>query len=203
MLVLSKCGLESNYRCAVGVKVIFFYNYYRTVSLAIAVTLRSLSAVLPTSTVTRWINGVSHLPIPVFPTVVNCAHSQHIDIVWSTVAPSHERVFFFYNDLFIYLFFSLVQELEFDWDETTQGLVLASFFWGYVVTQMPGGMFADKYGGKATLGLGMLCSSIGTIVTPYVARSYGSMALIVLRLIIGLSQVRARNTTVETVQYLS
>lgn len=79
--------------------------------------------------------------------------------------------------------------MEFDWDEKIQGLVLSSFFWGYVITQMPGGMLADKYGGKATLGLGMLFSSIGTIITPVVARIYGPEALIVLRLIIGLAQV--------------
>lgn len=79
--------------------------------------------------------------------------------------------------------------MEFDWDEKTQGLVLASFFWGYVITQMPGGLLADKYGGKVTLGIGMLFSSIGTILTPLVARNYGPVALIVLRLIIGLAQV--------------
>jgi len=81
------------------------------------------------------------------------------------------------------------QEMEFDWDERIQGLVLSSFFWGYVITQMPGGMLADKYGGKATLGLGMLFSSIGTIITPFVARSYGPEVLIILRLVIGLAQV--------------
>ncbi|XP_025207799.1 putative inorganic phosphate cotransporter [Melanaphis sacchari] len=85
-------------------------------------------------------------------------------------------------------FFFLLQEMEFDWDEKTQGLILSSFFWGYVITQMPGGMLADLYGGKATLGLGMLFSSIGTIITPFVARSYGPSELIILRLIIGLAQ---------------
>jgi len=87
------------------------------------------------------------------------------------------------------IFLLLLQEMEFDWDEKTQGLVLSSFFWGYVITQMPGGMLADMYGGKATLGLGMLFSSIGTIITPFVARSYGPEELIILRLIIGLAQV--------------
>lgn len=95
--------------------------------------------------------------------------------------------------------------MEFDWNEKTQGLILSSFFWGYVITQMPGGMFADKYGGKATLGLGMLLSSIGTILTPFVARTYGPAALIVLRVIIGLSQVRilqgSNNTYVYTVSH--
>jgi len=54
---------------------------------------------------------------------------------------------------------------------------------------MPGGMWADTYGGKATLGLGMLLSSIGTIITPVVARNFGPEELIILRLIIGLAQV--------------
>jgi ACS family sodium-dependent inorganic phosphate cotransporter len=89
-----------------------------------------------------------------------------------------------------------LQKLEFDWDEEVQGLVLSSFFWGYVITQLPGGMLADNYGGKATLGLGMLCSSIGTILTPFVARNYGPTALIVLRLIIGLAQVRRSVLTI-------
>lgn len=82
----------------------------------------------------------------------------------------------------------MLQEMEFDWDEKTQGLILSAFFWGYVITQMPGGMLADKYGGKATLGLGMLFSSIGTVITPVVAR-IGPVMLIILRLIIGLAQV--------------
>lgn len=82
----------------------------------------------------------------------------------------------------------MLQDMEFTWDEKTQGLVLSAFFWGYVITQMPGGLLADKYGGKATLGLGMLFSSIGTIITPFVAR-IGPVSLITLRLVIGLAQV--------------
>lgn len=83
----------------------------------------------------------------------------------------------------------LLQDMEFVWSEKTQGLILASFFWGYVITQIPGGMFADKYGGKVTLGLGMLFSSLGTVITPFVARNCGPTALIILRVIIGLAQV--------------
>lgn len=83
----------------------------------------------------------------------------------------------------------MLQVMEFDWSEKTQGMILASFFWGYVITQMPGGMFADKYGGKATLGFGMLFSSLGTVITPFIARTSGPFALIILRVVIGLAQV--------------
>jgi len=31
---------------------------------------------------------------------------------------------------------------DFDWDSKTQGLILASFFYGYIFTQIPGGYFA-------------------------------------------------------------
>lgn len=79
--------------------------------------------------------------------------------------------------------------MEFDWDEKTQGLILASFFWGYVITQIPGGMWADKYGGKITVALGVMLSSLGSLLTPYVARTHGPIALVVLRLVIGLAQV--------------
>ena len=37
---------------------------------------------------------------------------------------------------------------DFEWDSGTQGLILASFFYGYIVTQIPGGYLATKYGGK-------------------------------------------------------
>ncbi|XP_023238892.1 sodium-dependent phosphate transport protein 1, chloroplastic-like [Centruroides sculpturatus] len=28
---------------------------------------------------------------------------------------------------------------DYDWDTKLQGIILASFFWGYIVTQIPGG----------------------------------------------------------------
>ena len=43
-----------------------------------------------------------------------------------------------------------LQVPDFDWDSQTQGLILASFFYGYIFTQIPGGYFATKYGGKVT-----------------------------------------------------
>lgn len=34
---------------------------------------------------------------------------------------------------------------EFDWTPETIGVVDSSFFWGYIVTQIPGGFLAAKY----------------------------------------------------------
>jgi MFS family permease len=77
----------------------------------------------------------------------------------------------------------------FDWDEKTQGLILGAFFWGYLVTHMPGGILAEKFGGKWTLGLGILSTAVLTLLTPVVVKAGGASALIALRVVEGLGEV--------------
>ncbi|CAD5119812.1 DgyrCDS8396 [Dimorphilus gyrociliatus] len=60
---------------------------------------------------------------------------------------------------------------EFNWDSNTQNLILAAFFYGYIVTQIPGGWMAEKFGAKLVYGLGVLCTSILTLITPLAART--------------------------------
>ncbi|XP_016838309.1 putative inorganic phosphate cotransporter [Nasonia vitripennis] len=76
----------------------------------------------------------------------------------------------------------------YDWDEETQGIILSSFYWGYVITQLPGALLAEKFGGKQTLGLGMLCTAILTIAIPFAVTWGESTALIVLRVLMGLGE---------------
>jgi ACS family sodium-dependent inorganic phosphate cotransporter len=59
---------------------------------------------------------------------------------------------------------------EFNWSPTTVGLVQSSFFWGYLLTQIAGGIWVDKVGGKRVLGLGVVLWSISTILTPIIVR---------------------------------
>ncbi|KAK9502635.1 hypothetical protein O3M35_011367 [Rhynocoris fuscipes] len=77
---------------------------------------------------------------------------------------------------------------EFYWSESIQGLILSSFFWGYVITQVPGGILADRYGGKLILGIGIAVSTIGTLLSPLAARYGGHITFIVVRVIMGLGQ---------------
>ncbi|XP_060064462.1 sialin-like [Ylistrum balloti] len=79
------------------------------------------------------------------------------------------------------------QAVEFDWDESTQGLILSAFFYGYAATQIPGGYLATKFGGKHIFGCGILITAILTLLTPLVAR-IGTWALIVCRIIEGLAE---------------
>lgn len=83
----------------------------------------------------------------------------------------------------------------YDWDEKTQGLILSSFYWGYVITHLPGGMLAEKFGGKYSLGLGILSTAIFTLLTPAVViMSKGDWRWLVgLRVIEGLGEVRDQN----------
>ncbi|XP_065204133.1 putative inorganic phosphate cotransporter [Planococcus citri] len=83
---------------------------------------------------------------------------------------------------------SRTQLYEFSWDEKTQGIILSSVFWGYVVGQLPGGMIADRYGGKHTLGFGMLFCILCNLSLPFVVRKFEAIGLIVLRFFIGLGQ---------------
>ncbi|KAK9818150.1 hypothetical protein WJX72_007863 [[Myrmecia] bisecta] len=59
---------------------------------------------------------------------------------------------------------------QYAWDSATIGLVQSSFFWGYLLTQVLGGVWADKYGGKRVLGFGVIWWSIATAFTPFAAR---------------------------------
>ncbi|KAI5721826.1 hypothetical protein M8J77_026194 [Diaphorina citri] len=77
---------------------------------------------------------------------------------------------------------------EFDWDERTQGLILSSFFWGYVLNHIPGALIAERYGGKYVLGFGLLVSTLATLATPLAARSFGAVGILCARFIVGLGQ---------------
>lgn len=79
-------------------------------------------------------------------------------------------------------------EGEFDWDGEDQGIILGAFFWGYVVTQVPGGMLAERIGGKWPFGIGMLITALFSLLTPWAART-GKGMLIVVRVIQGLGEV--------------
>ncbi|XP_031354995.1 putative inorganic phosphate cotransporter [Photinus pyralis] len=78
----------------------------------------------------------------------------------------------------------------YDWDETTQGLILSSFYWGYVITHMPGGILAEKFGGKYSLGIGILSTAVFTLITPAVTRLVDGdwRWLCALRVCVGLGE---------------
>jgi ACS family sodium-dependent inorganic phosphate cotransporter len=59
------------------------------------------------------------------------------------------------------------------YSEAERGVVLSSFFWGYLWFQVPGGLLADRFGGKRVLGAGVALWSIATFLTPIATASFG------------------------------
>lgn len=76
---------------------------------------------------------------------------------------------------------------EFDWDEKTQSIVLGSFFYGYVLTQIPGGRLAEIFGSKRIYGLGVLITSVFTLLTPIAART-NFYFFIIVRILEGMGE---------------
>lgn len=73
------------------------------------------------------------------------------------------------------------------WNMQQQGMVLSSFFVGYVLLQVLGGRLADRYGGKAVLGIGVLLWSLFTMLTPPAA-ALGFTLLIITRIAMGMGE---------------
>ncbi|PSN56168.1 putative inorganic phosphate cotransporter [Blattella germanica] len=73
------------------------------------------------------------------------------------------------------------------WDAQIQSYVLSSFFYGYVITQIPFGILAKKYGAKYFLGVGMLINSVFGLLVPLGAEG-GLGWLLTVRFIQGLGE---------------
>lgn len=73
---------------------------------------------------------------------------------------------------------------RFDWDEAQKQLILGSFFWGYVLTELPGGRLAELIGGHRVFGHSMFWASVITLVTPVTAHM-GYKAMVILRAVLG------------------
>ncbi|KAH1217105.1 putative anion transporter 6, chloroplastic [Glycine max] len=58
---------------------------------------------------------------------------------------------------------------QFGWNSSTAGLVQSSFFWGYALSQLPGGWLAKIFGGGAVLEVGVLIWSVATALVPFLA----------------------------------
>ncbi|XP_051224483.1 probable anion transporter 1, chloroplastic [Lolium perenne] len=76
---------------------------------------------------------------------------------------------------------------EYGWNPQTVGLIQSSFFWGYLLTQIAGGIWADKVGGKTVLGFGVIWWSVATALTP-VAAKLGLPFLLVVRAFMGVGE---------------
>ena len=64
---------------------------------------------------------------------------------------------------------------------------MSSFFYGYALTQIPGGYLSTKFGGRYVFGIPIFIAAILTLLTPMAADNI--WVLMGLRFIEGLSEV--------------
>nr|CAD7257590.1 unnamed protein product [Timema shepardi] len=75
---------------------------------------------------------------------------------------------------------------EYDWNTQTRSTILSSFFWGYVVMQVPAGMLGQRFGPKLFLMGAMAVCSIFNMLTPLAAKWGGWGLVCACRIIQGV-----------------
>lgn len=81
-----------------------------------------------------------------------------------------------------------MQDGPFNWDRSTQGLVLGAFFYGYIITPIPGGRMAERWGAKWLFGIGALITGFLSLLIPYAAYNWGVAGVVTLRILQGLGE---------------
>jgi ACS family sodium-dependent inorganic phosphate cotransporter len=93
----------------------------------------------------------------------------------------------------------IVMQERFGWSETTKGLVMSSFFWGYLAMQVPAGWLANRIGGKRVLTFAVAWWSIFTILTP-AAALISLPVLLATRVSLGLGEAATYPSTYNLFQ---
>uniref|UniRef100_A0A8C6ZBC3 Solute carrier family 17 member 8 n=1 Tax=Nothoprocta perdicaria TaxID=30464 RepID=A0A8C6ZBC3_NOTPE len=72
-----------------------------------------------------------------------------------------------------------LKKAQFNWDPETVGLIHGSFFWGYIVTQIPGGFIANKLAASRVFGAAIFLTSTLNMFIPSAARvHYGCVMFV-------------------------
>lgn len=114
-----------------------------------------------------------------------------------TNSPSRVRIFLVSANCFlvflIYMLTSVNMSIavisisdQYDWNLQSRSIVLAAYYVGFMVSQIPGGKLADNYGGHGIILFAVLIWSISTALTPLL---FGSIPILsILRAFVGLGQ---------------
>ncbi|XP_055598417.1 sialin-like [Uranotaenia lowii] len=74
---------------------------------------------------------------------------------------------------------------RYNWSQHDQSIILGAYFYGYLVTSLPGGVLAEKFGGRTVVGLTHAVSALVTALTP-LAANYGMWAVVINRALLGI-----------------
>ncbi|CAB3260990.1 unnamed protein product [Arctia plantaginis] len=76
----------------------------------------------------------------------------------------------------------------YEWNKSTQEIIMYSFFVGYTSMQMPMGWFAQKFGGKIPIMVALGVNGVLCICTPWIVLMGGWISTSVCRLLQGMTQ---------------
>ncbi|GBF95767.1 anion transporter chloroplastic-like [Raphidocelis subcapitata] len=86
---------------------------------------------------------------------------------------------------------------DFGWSPSVSGLVQSSFFWGYILCQLPGGYLTSRFGGRRTLPAGVAMWSAATAAVPLLAGTVPGLCL--SRAAVGLGEAVAPSAVTDMV----
>uniref|UniRef100_A0A672KZ45 Vesicular glutamate transporter 1-like n=1 Tax=Sinocyclocheilus grahami TaxID=75366 RepID=A0A672KZ45_SINGR len=73
----------------------------------------------------------------------------------------------------------VIVSAQFTWDPETVGMIHGSFFWGYIVTQIPGGFICQKFAANRVFGFAIVATSMLNMLIPAAARvHYGCVIMV-------------------------
>jgi ACS family sodium-dependent inorganic phosphate cotransporter len=82
---------------------------------------------------------------------------------------------------------AIAMKAQLGWTETHKGLVLSSFYIGYMLLMLVTGALANRFGGKIVLGIAVIWWSLFTVLTPPAAMT-SLMALVGARIALGAGE---------------
>jgi len=82
----------------------------------------------------------------------------------------------------------VIQIVTFDWSAETRSLVLGSFYYGYAVSQLPGGLLSTYWKPQHVFGLTVSVSGLLCVLMPFMAQCNVNL-LITARFLMGFVQV--------------
>ncbi|XP_078683741.1 sialin-like [Branchiostoma floridae x Branchiostoma belcheri] len=74
---------------------------------------------------------------------------------------------------------------RFEWSESIKGTLLGAYFYGYIITQVVGGVLEQKLGGKIVFGTSLVLAAVLNALGPVAARS-GAWSMFAVRFCLGL-----------------
>ena len=88
---------------------------------------------------------------------------------------------------------------QFDWSDDLQGVILGSFSYGYIASQILGGYLAGRFGPKKTVFWGVALSTVCTLLGPLA--SIGSPYLFIITQVLnGIGQVSKFHALVRIIK---